>query len=1113
MDARSNPANVSDGLQNSSGHIGTNTRYRLTKLGEQMARLPIDPKIARILLAAKKHDCMAEILVIASALSIQDPRERPLEARDAAAKAHERFTDKQSDFLAYLNIWDSFQRERDKGLSNKQLVQWCRQYFLSHLRMREWRELHHQLAQTAIEMGLTTKEVAFRRPPEIRQLTSSENQGDQDLSAKLKQKQLDKKQHRAQIRAAKEAGYEQIHRALLTGLIANVGMKSPDGNDYTGARGSRFHLFPASALFKAKPKWVMAAELVETTRLYARDVAVIQPEWIEQEAPHLVRYHYFEPHWEQKRGEVVASERVTLYGLTVLPRRPVSYGKVAPEEAREIFIRSALVAQECDLKADFFVHNKKLIKEITELEHKSRKQDVLVDDEALFAFYNERLPEMAWKDAQGSVWGSEDSVRIIESDKAERSSENERNEFRKNKRNGSRQNENHGNTVGWVENPTSAATAKTVGFDNPTYATQQPTPSPEREGRGEGKTVAAQTNFSATAANPLPQEREQSASASTFSDDLRPANLQQTAPSPVGEGWGEGKTVATQTNFSATSTNPLPQEREQSASASTFSDDLRPANLQQPSPSPVGEGWGEGKTVATQTNFSATTANPLPNPLPQEGEQSAAASAVSNDPQPQKQPAPQKDRLKPLPLADIRTFQAWLKTAERENPRLLFLSRDDLMQHAAAHITEEQFPKLLTVLNRLHAPSLEWLVPGMLREKIQLLIKALPKQIRRICVPVPDFITQFLSQNPDRNAPILPQLAQAIAKTAGDIRILEQINQDEWAAFRLPEHCYFNLRIIDDGGQELAGGRKLHELQQQLGQAAAVTFRDNTQEFERDNVTTWDIGTLPESIKFARGKQQLTGYLGLQKEKDGRIALRLCDTTEAAEQAHRQGVIELMKLQLKEQVKDLNKGIQGFTQAAMLLKHINADTLRDDLTQAVCDRAFIGEDELPRNEKAFKEQIKRARSRLPAVKEALSRYLQETAAAYAELNGKLGKHPLTHLLRLRLQTLLAAGFATRTPWAQWPRLPIYLKAMTLRLEKYSSNPARDAAREADIQELEQMWQEKNDGLVKQGLPVSDDLTAFKWMIEELRVSLFAQELKTPYPVSVKRLMKMWEDLN
>ena len=968
MDARSNPANVSDGLQNSSGHIGANTRYRLTKLGEQMARLPIDPKIARILLAAKKHDCMAEILVIASALSIQDPRERPLEARDAAAKAHERFTDKQSDFLAYLNIWDSFQRERDKGLSNKQLVQWCRQYFLSHLRMREWRELHHQLAQTAIEMGLTTKEAAFRRPPEIRQLTSSESQGDQDLSAKLKQKQLDKKQHRAQIRAAKEAGYEQIHRALLTGLIANVGMKSPDGNDYTGARGSRFHLFPASALFKAKPKWVMAAELVETTRLYARDVAVIQPEWIEQEAPHLVRYHYFEPHWEQKRGEVVASERVTLYGLTVLPRRPVSYGKVAPEEAREIFIRGALVAQESNLQTAFFAHNKKLIKEITELEHKSRKQDVLVDDEALFAFYNERLPELVWKDAKGGVWGSE--------------------------------------------------------------------------------------------------EGEQ-----TQSDNVTGQNGQ-----------------ANQRNA--------------------------------------------GRVAQAMHTDSKDTDNCEREPS------SHTRQNVSDDPKPKKQPTSQKGRLKPLPLADIRTFEAWLKTAERDNPRLLFLSRDDLMQHAAAHITEEQFPKFwqtadgkfklsyrfephhpldgvtmtvpLTVLNRLHAPSLEWLVPGMLREKIQLLIKALPKQIRRICVPVPDFITKFLESNPDRQTAIIPQLAHFIAKSAGDMRILEQIDQDAWAAQKLPEHCYLNLRIIDDGGQELAGGRKLHELQQQLGQAAAVTFRDNTQEFERDNVTAWDIGTLPESIKFARGKQQLTGYLGLQKEKDGRIALRLFDTSAAAEQAHRLGVIELMKLQLKEQVKDLNKGIQGFTQAAMLLKHINADTLRDDLTQAVCDRAFIGEDELPRNEKAFKEQIKRARSRLPAVKEALSRYLQETAAAYAELNGKLGKHPLTHLMRQRLQTLLAAGFATRTPWAQWPRLPIYLKAMTLRLEKYSSNPARDAAREADIQELEQMWQEKTDSLIKQGLPISDGLAAFRWMIEELRVSLFAQELKTPYPVSVKRLLREWD---
>ena len=1341
---RHNPTNdkpVSDNLQNASGNIVAPPRYRLTKLGEQMARLPIDPKIARILLAAKKHDCMAEILVIASALSIQDPRERPLEARDAAAKAHERFTDKQSDFLAYLNIWDSFQRERDKGLSNKQLVQWCRQYFLSHLRMREWRELHHQLAQTAIEMGLTTKEAAFRRPPEVRQLTSSENAGDQDLSAKLKQKQLDKKQHRAQVRAAKEAGYEQIHRALLTGLIANVGMKSPDGNDYTGVRGSRFHLFPASALFKAKPKWVMAAELVETTKLYARDVAAIQPEWIEQEAPHLVRYHYFEPHWEQKRGEVIASERVTLYGLTVLPRRPVAYGRIAPEEAREIFIRSALVAQEvADFNAPFFVHNQKLIREIAELEHKSRRQDVLVDDEILFEFYNQRLPETVFVAGDGGVYGANElsgslkaqrqpetpfhAARLapqgfaacaltaadldalyalcqsqpdyyrhlgepLTRDKLTRSlatlppdARRENKHFIGFWQQGSLKaaleiifaypdketvllgllmvdKSAQGAGIGTAIAQKLAAVAAELGYREIilSYAEgnaqsrafwlkngyQETGETDEPEQDGEARLIAMSRRLSksqrqpenrsdglsgslkphirpaitsdATAVAELFRRAVQHISNRHYSEQEKSAWLQVADDAGF---WQQridsgNVSVAThngrvlgfieyqpeQSHLNCLYTDPCHQRQgiatallnavlpsadsgktitvDASKAAAAFFQNqgfvlqhenqiprngtvltnycmVRQADSlkAQKQPENVGRILESDKTpmspenavawVATQQN-AQTSSETFSGSLLKDNKQPENAKTpsenISDDPKPKKQPAPQKSRLKPLPLADIRTFAAWLKTAERDNPRLLFLSRDDLMQHAAAHITEEQFPKHwqtadgkfklsyrfephhpldgvtltlpLTVLNRISPAALEWLVPGMIREKIQLQIKALPKQIRRICVPVPEFITQFLGQNPDRNAPILPQLAQAIAKTAGDIRILEQINQDEWAAFRLPEHCYFNLRIIDDGGQELAMGRDLIQIQQQLGKAAATTFRDNTQEFERDNVTAWDIGTLPESIKFARGKQQLTGYLGLQKEKDGRIALRLFDTSAAAEQAHRLGVIELMKLQLKEQVKDLNKGIQGFTQAAMLLKHINADTLRDDLTQAVCDRAFIGEDELPRNEKAFKEQIKRARSRLPAVKEALSRYLQETVAAYAELNGKLGKHPLTHLLRQRLQTLLAAGFATRTPWAQWPRLPIYLKAMTLRLEKYSSNPARDAAREADIQELEQMWQDKVQSLLKQNQPVSDDLAAFRWMIEELRVSLFAQELKTPYPVSVKRLWKEWDN--
>ena len=943
---------INDGFQVLLELGAVNERNELTKIGEQMARLPVDPKVSRMLLAAQKHACMAEMLVIVAALSIQDPRERPLEAREAANKAHERFTDKQSDFLAYLNIWDSFQRERERGLSNKQLVQWCHQYFLSHLRMREWRELHQQLVQIATELGLVTKENAFRRPQTVEQLRPSERSGDQDLSAKIKQQQLDKKQHRAHIRQAKEAGYEQIHRALITGLVANVGLKSPEGHDYLGARGSHFHLFPASALFKSKPKWVMAAELTETTRLYARDVAGIEPEWIEQEAPHLVKYHYFEPHWSQKRGEVVASERVTFYGLTVLPRRPVAYGKVAPAEARELFIRGALVAQEADIPAAFFAHNKKLIKDIAALEHKSRKQDVLVDEEALFDFYNQRLPE--------NYMPSENGVR-----------------------------------------PETPAVGRILESDN---HTQLPIPSP----RGGG---------------------------------LEPAPY-------------------------------LIRGRGQQAKG-------------------------------------------LPN---------------------QPRPKPQT----PQPLADLRTFQTWLKQAEQANPRLLFLSRDDLMQHAAAHVTEAQFPphwqnadgkfKLsyrfephhpldgvtltipLPVLNRLNPAALEWLVPGMIREKLQLLIKALPKQIRRICVPVPDFITRFLADNPDQNAPIQPQLAQAIAKSAGDMRLIEQIDMAAWQAFRLPEHSYFNIRVIDDGGQELAMARDLIELQNQLGQAAAVTFRDNSSDFERDNLTNWDIGKLPEKIQFARGKQQLTGYLGLQQQKNGSIALRLFDTPEAAAAAHRQGSIALMALQLKEQVKDLNKGLPDFTQTAMLLKHLGVDNLREDITAAVLDRALMGEDTPPRDEKAFKEQIKRARSRLPAVKEALNRYLLATAQAYSELNSKIGRHPLAHTLRHQLEALIYPDFAHATPWQQWPRLPIYLQAMQKRMEKYSPNPARDQAREADVQELLAIWQEKVDALQKQNQPLSDGLLGFRWQIEELRVSLFAQELKTPMPVSVKRLMKEWEKI-
>ena len=877
---------INDGFQVLLELGAVDDNNRLTKLGEQMAKLPVDPKIARMLLAAKRLNCVPEILIIVSALSIQDPRERPFEARDAADKMHERFKDKESDFLSYLYLWEFFLQTRAQK-SYKQTMQVLQQHFLSGPRMREWRELHQQLEQTARELELLLNTGAANES-----VSSVETNKPNAKFQKSEHAVDDKTVNKMRQHGGTETSYDQIHRALLTGLIAQVGLKAPDSHEYQGARGSRFHLFPASNLFKAKPKWVMAAELMETTKLYARDVAKINPEWIELEAPHLVKKHYFEPHWSKERGEVLASERVTLYGLTVMPRRLVSYGRIAPEEARELFIRGALVEQQAHFQDAFFKHNAKLIKDITELEHKSRKQDVLVDDEVLFDFYQQRI--------------------------------------------------------------------------DVSYA--------------------------------------------------------------------------------------------------------------------------QGK--------------------------------------------------KTYPIVDAATFHAWLKL--QADDKALYLSRDDLMQHSATHITDAQFPKTfktadgafkltyrfephhpldgvtmtvpLPVLNRLDDKQLEWLVSGLIREKLQLLIKALPKQVRRVCVPVPDFVTRFLEREPNQNEPILPQLAAFIAREFGDVRILDQIDFDAWAVAELPAHCFFNFRVIDDGGQELAMGRNLLALQQQLGHAAAVTFSDNANEFEQENVTTWSIGKLPDSIKFARGKQQLTGYLGLQIQSDDSIALKLFDTQGAADEAHYHGVIALMAKQLKDQIKDLNKGLASFTQVAMLLKHLGVDALREDITRAVCQRAFIGDDDLPRNDKDFKEQIKRARSRLPAVKEALNKYLLEVAQEYAPLVLRLQKHPLKQVLQQQLQDLIHTGFASDTPWSQWPHLARYLKGMNLRMDKYSGNPARDAQREADIQVLQQQWQQRISDLQRSHQDIATDLKLFRWGIEELRVSLFAQELKTPYPVSVKRLQKQWTEL-
>ncbi|AOX98986.1 ATP-dependent RNA helicase HrpA [Jeongeupia sp. USM3] len=831
---------VADGYQQLHELGAVDDLDELTPVGKQLARLPVDPRLARMLLAGHEQQCLSEILIIASGLSVQDPRDRPFDARDAADRAQAKFVDEKSDFLTYLNLWAFFEKAVAEKTSNRQLVEVCHTHFLSHIRLREWRDLYRQLADIVDDLGWRRNETT--------------------------------------------GTFEQIHKALITGLLGNIGFKQPDRDEYLGARDIKFNIFPGSGLKKARPKWIVAGELVETTRLYARGVAAIESEWIEKLATHLTKKQYFDPHWEKNGAQVIASERVTLYGLPIVNRRRVHYGRINPVEAREIFIREALVRFNYQTKAKFFDHNLELLLEIEELEHKARRQDVLVDENALYAFFDERVP----------------------------------------------------------------------------------------------------------------------------------------------------------------------------------------------------------------------------------------ADVVNGA-----------------------SFEAWLKKAEREQPQLLYLSREFLMSHTADAVTEEQFPVFFKLaearlplayrfelghaldgvtltlplhqLNRVNHAVFDWLVPGMLREKVTLLVKSLPKAIRRVCVPVPEFATRMLTEldKADREAPLLPQLAHAVTRGTG-----LTVSAEDFDPGVLPPHLLMNFRVVDDAGQELAAGRDLIAIRAQLGEAAQLTFRDEADDagIEKSGIVKWDFGDLPEQLTFKRHGRKLTGYPALVPDDDS-CAIRLFDTAHAAAGAHRQGVVQLLRFELKEHVKQLEKSVPNFQQHAIALRGTqNADQLMADIVAAICDRAFVGDDEAPRSKKDFDNQKSRAKVRLPSVRDAVVRTLAAVVAEYVPVVMAANRSGnLAHALNQQLGTLVYQGFLAATPWEQLPRLPLYLKAIRIRLEKRVANPQRDGQRNAEITELWQRWESELDRWQREGRDTAP-LLPFRWMIEELRISLFAQELKTPYPVSLKRLNKSWDEI-
>ena len=857
---------IADGYQLLQELGAVDEARELTVLGRQLAKLPLDPRVGRMMLAGRDHDCLSEMLIVAAALSVQDPRDRPAEAQAAADNAHKKFADEKSEFLSYLKMWKWFEEAIDQKKSNRQLQEQCRENFLSQMRLREWRDVHSQLFTLVREQGWRMNEAA--------------------------------------------ATYEQLHLALLTGLLGNVGYKSDDEPLYLGARGIRFHLWPGSSLSKKAGRWVVAGELVETSRLFARTIANVQPEWLERVGGHLLKKSWGDPRWEKKSGQVSAYERATLYGLVVYSQRRTDYGKIQPAEAREIFIRSALVQGEFETRAPFFAHNQKLIREIENLEHKSRRLDVLVDEELIAAFYDKLLPE---------------SIH---------------------------------NTV---------------------------------------------------------------------------------------------------------------------------------------------------------------------------------------------------------------DFEQWLRKASKDDPKLLYLSRDDLMRHEAAGVTTDLFPKVmrtagiemsltyhfepgavrdgvtLTVplysLNQVSLARCEWLVPGMLKEKIHLLLKSLPQKLRRHCVPLPDYAAGFCDRIHEAKKFGQGSLLDAvIADVRSQTTVV--IKTSDFKLETLPAHHFMNFKIIDEHGRQLDMGRNLSALQAELGTQAREQFQKiaeqavpvesavgsnaavNTKPAQSrsaagpanfQNLTTWSFDALPELLEIQQGKQTLIGFPALV-DRVTHCDREVFDDPNEASTFHKNGLQRLFSLQLKEQLKYLEKNVAGLQQMGMQFMALGSqEELRDQIIQAGLTRACM-QLPLPTNANEFNQRRDEGKARLNLLVNEIARLIGQILGEYHTLPKKLQAlkaHTAAQAdMQSQLQSLIHKWFVVETDHGQLAHFPRYLKAVLVRLDKLRTDPTRDTRLMSEWQQAAMPWQRA----LKSGAHGDPKMQEFRWMLEELRVSLFAQELKTPMPVSVKRLQKVWESM-
>ncbi|HEX6637239.1 MAG TPA: ATP-dependent RNA helicase HrpA [Steroidobacteraceae bacterium] len=816
---------------------GSADEGKLTEIGRRLAKLPLDPRLGRILLAGAEEHCLDEVAIIASALSVPDPRDRPADKQTQADQKHAPFKDEQSDFLSLLKLWRAFIEKR-ADLSRAKLRAWCKENFLSYLRLTEWHDVHSQV------MEVVKGELALK---------------------------LD----------TRPAEYPAIHRALLVGLLSQVAQRKEQG-EYLGANGTRLAIHPGSGQFRARPPWIVSAEQVQTTKVYARTVARIDPHWVEAVGGHLIRRQHYQPHWERRAARAAIYERTTLFGLTLTSGRSIPYEHVDPKAAREMFIRHALVLMEYDSRAPFLEHNLKLLEELEYLQQKGRRVDLLGDEQQLYEFFDAKIPE---------------------------------------------------------------------------------------------------------------------------------------------------------------------------------------------------------------------------------GISTGAA------------------------------FEQWRRKAEAKEPRLLWLQQSDVTP-GDAELDGERFPDHLSagplvvqlryrfepgneddgvsalvplhVLNQIQEEPFEWLVPGLLDEKVEALIRSLPKNLRVHFVPVPETTAKVLPLLDVGHGSLHGRLADALLRAAG-----VQVPRDAFREDQLPPHLRFNFLLVDEASKVIARSRSLSGLRARHAGASQQEYAKQSR--LETGARTWVFGELPERVDA--GQRQQVGYPALVDEGES-VGARAFATPAEAEAEHRRGTARLIRLMMARDLKPMKRDLGVNVQGEMVYKNLAPHPLlnreleagrdlREDLLDRLVMTVFLDGRPPLRSGPALDARISTQRGGMGLPAQEISKAVQDSLVRLGRIQAALYQPPAAPAaadIRAQLAWLMPAGFLLVTPWERLKEFPRYLQAIEQRLEKLPLDPRRDARLAAEIAPLEARYRERVKA--ERGLrPPGED--EFRWLLEEFRVSLFAQSLGTRTRVSARRLEDAW----